>query len=145
MTPKEQDNAALIRNLIEVVDRNEPFDISDYYTDDYLDHHPSPGRALAEGSEGIRIAFGNFRKAFPDTVHTIHHLFANDDRVVAHISAVATHTGEIMGISPTGAEVYLESIAIYRIEEGRIAERWCFQGKGILDQLKEAGATAQVA
>jgi predicted ester cyclase len=127
----------LIRKLIEAVDRAEPLEIGDYYAEDYLDHHSSPGRSQAEGSEGMRIAFDIFYKAFPDTRHTIHHLFASDDRVVAHMSAVATHTGEILGIPPTGMSVNLESIAIYRIDGGKIAERWCFQSKGILDQLRE--------
>lgn len=145
MNDRERRNARLIRELLERVDRREAVDPDDYYAPGYVDHHPSPGRSLAEGREGIRRAFEMFFRAFPDTRHTIHHLFAHEDRVVAHISAVATHQGELMGIAPTGREVYLESIAIYRIDNDRIAERWCFQGKGIMEQLREAGAQQTAA
>ena len=35
-----------------------------------------------------------------------------------------THLGEFMGVAPTGKPVSWTAIAIYRLEEGRIAECW---------------------
>ena len=134
---KEQRNKQLIRDLIADVDRGDPGAIDRFYAPDYKDNNPSPGRSLAEGIEGIRLAFQAFQEAFPDTRHEIHDLIAEGDRVVARISAWATHTGTILGIPATGKEVTLEAIAIYRIEDDKIAERWAFQGKGILEQLQQ--------
>ena len=132
----EERNKALIRDLLAASDAGDLSAVDRYYAPDYVDHNPSPGRALAEGREGIRRAFDIFLRAFPDTKHELHDLFAAGDRVVARISAVGTHQAEIMGVPATGRTVKLEAIAIYRIEEGKIAERWAYQGTGILEQLR---------
>ena len=91
---------------------------------------------MGAGLEGVRKAFAIFQRAFPDTVHTIDDLIAEGDRVVARITARGTHTGELFGHAPTGRVVSLTGIAIYRLVEGRIVERWAEQGVGILDQLQ---------
>lgn len=135
-------NKTRIRELIAAVDRHEPPDPALYYTDDYVDHDASPGRALGEGIDGVRKAFALFERGFPDTRHEIHHLIAEDDFVVARISARGTHRAEVLGIPATGARISLEAIAIYRFENGRIAERWCQQGKGIMEQLEEIVSSA---
>jgi predicted ester cyclase len=54
---------------------------------------------------------------------------------VARVRATGTHTGELFGVAGTGRVVSLTGIAIYRIAEGRIVERWAEQGLGVLDQL----------
>ena len=133
---REEQNKQLIRDLIAHVDRGDLSVVDRYYAQDYVDRNPSPVRALAEGIEGIRRAFGVFHDAFPDTRHEIHDLVAEGDRVVCRMSATATHTGEIMGVAPTGKKVQLEAITIYRIEDGKIAERWSYQGKGVMEQLR---------
>ncbi len=134
----ELNNKALIRNLIEASDRGDMSAVDRYYSPHYLDHNPSAGRATAEGIEGVRRAFAMFHDAFPDTRHEILDLVAEGDRVVTRIRAKATHSGEIMGIPATGKEVTLEAISIYRIADEKIAERWCFQGEGILEQLRRS-------
>jgi steroid delta-isomerase-like uncharacterized protein len=128
-------NKKLIRRLLEDVDRGETDVVDAYYAPDYVDHTPSPVRRLAPGREGIRQALAVFRQAFPDTRHAIEDLVAEGDRVVARISARATHTGDLFGHPPSGKAVTMTAIAIYRIVDGRIAERWAEQGPGVLDQL----------
>jgi predicted ester cyclase len=36
----------------------------------------------------------------------------------------ATHRGAYKGIPPTNREIHFETMAIYRIEDGKIAEVW---------------------
>ncbi len=139
MTDTEKKNKQLIRDLLDAADRGDMSAVDRYYSTDYVDHHPSPGRSTAAGIEGIRRAFKMFYDAFPDTRHEIRDLIAEGDRVVARTYAEATHTGEIFGRAATGKRVDLEAISIYRIADGKIAERWSYQGKGILEQLTEAG------
>lgn len=136
MTDREN-NRSLIRELLAAADRGDMSAVDRYYATDYVDHHPSPGRSTAAGIEGIRRAFQMFYEAFPDTRHEIRDLIAEGDRVVARTYAEATHTGEIFGIAATGKRVSLEAISIYRIADGRIAERWSYQGRGILEQLND--------
>jgi len=35
-----------------------------------------------------------------------------------------THDGEFMGIEPTGKEFEIQTMAFFRIEDGRVAEWW---------------------
>ena len=62
---KEQRNKQLIQDLIADVDRGDLAAVDRYYAQNYEDHNPSPGRSLAEGIEGIRMAFEAFHSAFP--------------------------------------------------------------------------------
>jgi predicted ester cyclase len=128
-------NKDLIRSLLADADRGVEDVVDRYYAPDYVDHTPSPIRRQAPGREGIRQAIDLFRRAFPDTRHTIEDLVAEGDRVVARVSARATHTGELFGHPPTGKVVTLTGITIYRIVDGRIAERWAEHGLGVLEQL----------
>jgi len=61
---------------------------------------------------------------FPDLVETIDDLVAEGDRVIERMTLRGTHLGEFMGLAPTGKPVSWTAIAIYRLEEGRIAECW---------------------
>jgi steroid delta-isomerase-like uncharacterized protein len=136
-----ESNKDLIRRLLAEVDRGNDDVVDACYSPDYVDHTPSPVRSQARGREGVRRAFALFRRAFPDTRHVIEDLVAEGDRVVARVSARATHTGELFGHPATGKVVTLTSITVYRVVDGRIVERWCEQGRGVLEQL---GITAPV-
>jgi len=135
MSAAGEANKDLVRRLLSEVDRGNDDVAESFYSADYVDHTPSSVRRQAAGRDGLPQVFAVFRRAFPDTRHTIEDLVAEGDRVVARVSARATHTGELFGHAPTGREVTLHSITIYRIVNGRIAERWSEQGRGVLEQL----------
>jgi predicted ester cyclase len=135
MSATAEANKELIRRLLAEVDRGNDNVVEACFSSDYVDHAPSPLRRQARGREGVRRALAELRRAFPDTRHTLEDLVAEGDRVVARVSARATHTGELFGHAPTGKVVTLTSITVYRIVDGRIAERWSEQGLGVLEQL----------
>jgi predicted ester cyclase len=135
MSDAGEANKDVIRRLFAEVDGGNVGAAADYYAADYVDHTPSAIREQAGGREGIRLALAVFQKAFPDTRHTIEDLVSEGDKVVARISARATHTGELFGHPPTGKVVTLAGITIYRLVGGRIAERWAAHGTGLLEQL----------
>jgi predicted ester cyclase len=70
------------------------------------------------------------RGACPDWHSEAEQLIAEDDLVVERFTARGTHRVEFMGVAPTGREVILRGINIFRVYDGRITERW-----GRLDQL----------
>jgi predicted ester cyclase len=70
-------------------------------------------------------------------------LIAVDDKVVERFTARGTREGELMRIAPTGQTMTLPGIDIFRIQDGKIIERW-----GIVDQLglmRQLGAVPAAA
>lgn len=65
-----------------------------------------------------------FQEAFPDRTFSIDDLISEGDRVSARLTFEGTHEGRFAGIEPTGNRVSGSSMAFYRIEDGKIAERW---------------------
>ena len=133
------DPRELMHRLFQEVDLGRDDFVDEYYAADYRDHTPSRTRGRLEGREGVRQAFALFRRAFPDARHRLDDVIVEGDRVVVRLSAWGTHTGEIFGVPPTGREVSQTGIAIYRLANGKIAERWSVQSSELLDEL---GVTA---
>ena len=102
----------------------------DRYLDPGFVNHDPPMPGMPDGPDGMRQASQMFRSAFPDWRSEIVQLIAEDDLVVENFVARGTHRAAVMGETPTGREVALRGINIFRIADGRIVERW-----GRLDQL----------
>ncbi|GAB2625772.1 hypothetical protein GCM10009696_34720 [Kocuria himachalensis] len=62
--------------------------------------------------------------AFPDLHAEILDIFGQEDRVAVRLTFRGTHRGEFQGIAPTGREVHYDSIELYRVTDGRLAEEW---------------------
>jgi predicted ester cyclase len=93
-----------------------------------VDHDPPFG--VSADREGVRSAGAMMRAAFPDWRSEHHLVVGEGDIVVEHFTASGTHGGEVMGVRPTGERVTLKGINIFRVDAGRIVERW-----GRLDDL----------
>jgi predicted ester cyclase len=124
-----------MHRLFQEVDSGRDDFVDEYYAAEYRDHTPSRTRGRLEGREGVREAFALFRRAFPDARHRVEDVIVEGDKVVVRLSAWGTHTGEIFGVPPTGREVFQNGIAIYRLVDGKIAERWSVQSSELLDEL----------
>ena len=60
--------------------------------------------------------------AFPDGTHTIHETFEIDDRVALRGSFSGTHTGDFMGMPPTGKEITITFLNLDRFADGKLVE-----------------------
>jgi predicted ester cyclase len=69
---------------------------------------------------------------------TIEQLIAKDNYVVVYSTARATHDAEFAGVAPTGQEVVLRGMAIFRIECGRVIDTWNIADN--LSLLQQVGA-----
>ncbi len=71
------------------------------------------------------------RAAFPNWHAKPFLLVGEDDIVVELFTASGNHTGDaVMGVEPSGREVTLRGINVFRLRNGLIVERW-----GRLDDL----------
>ena len=115
-----------------------------YLDPDFINHVP-PLPGAPDGPDGMRRAAELFRHAFPDWRSDVQHMIAEDDLVAEHFVAHGTHHGSVMGETPTGHDVVLRGVNIFRIAQDKIVERWGrLDDLGLLQQLglaQRPGAT----
>lgn len=63
-----------------------------------------------------------FYAAFPDGKHTIHEIFEAGDHVFHRGSFSGTHTGDFMGLPPTGKEITITEMTFDRFADGKLVE-----------------------
>jgi predicted ester cyclase len=88
--------------------------------------HGFPGFPDGEfsGPENYKAFFRIFRESFNDMDYETLKMIATEEFVSAHWEIWATHSGEFQGIEPDGARVVFDGVALYRMEDGKIAETW---------------------
>jgi steroid delta-isomerase-like uncharacterized protein len=118
---KQTDFKAVARNFYESYngkDMNKAFD--DYIVPDLINH--TMGGAFTRGQW---LQFDNdFLTACPDLRLTVKEQFAEGKRVVTHWICNGKHTGNFMGMAPSGNSIQLEGISIDTIEDGKIKEHF---------------------
>ena len=75
--------------------------------------------------------------AFPDLQRPVEDLVAEGDRVVARWRSIGTHRGTFQGIPPTGKQVTMSGITVFRIENAKIVEEW--SESDVLGMLQQMG------
>ena len=129
-------NRAVVRRVFDEIASTGDFDVVDeIYAVDYVDHAPFPG--APDGRAGVRYSIGGLRTAMPDLHVTVEDMSAHGDKVAAHNTWRGTHTGEVLGILPTGRSLAFTGVVVFRLAGGLIAERWAIGLE--LDLLRELG------
>ncbi len=116
-----QKNKALVRrHLEEAVNQCRPEVWNDVMAEDFVLHHPlvEPGRT------SYAAALETLHAGFADLTVEVLDLIAEDDRVVVRHIERGTHTGDFVGLAPTGRRYEKHGFGLYRIESGRLAEAW---------------------
>jgi predicted ester cyclase len=78
--------------------------------DQYLNHN----RFAAPGKEGSVGVFAEFFAAFDDFRAEVHDITEAGDSLVGRYTYRGRHTGTFLGVPPSGAEIELHSIDIWR-------------------------------
>jgi steroid delta-isomerase-like uncharacterized protein len=88
------------------------------------------------GPQGFRNFYSAIRSALPDARYAVDDMVAEGDRVVVRWRLLGTHKGDFRGIAPTGRAIVLKGIAIYRVEGGKLMERWVVSDlHGVLEEI----------
>lgn len=74
------------------------------------------------GQKGYRQFFETYTGAFPDLSIQINDLIAENYYVVTSYTARGQHTGQLMGIEPTGKQVKVNGVNIARYQDGKLVE-----------------------
>lgn len=116
-------NKALVRRLFEeVFPARDPTAVRDLVAEEITDHDPMPGQPA--GVEGIEFVVCTLHAAHPDLRFTVDDLVAEADRVAIRWTLRGTNTGPMFGQPPSGKPIEQTAIVIFRIANGKIAERW---------------------
>jgi steroid delta-isomerase-like uncharacterized protein len=76
------------------------------------------------GPQAFRDYYSAMRSAVPDARYEVDDLMAEGDMVMVRWRLLGTHKGAFNGIPPTGRPITLKGIAVYRVEDGKLMERW---------------------
>jgi steroid delta-isomerase-like uncharacterized protein len=130
-----EENKRTARAFMDAFNRMDMAGLESRVSDAVVNHALPPG--MPAGKEGWKALAHVFWTGFPDMRVTVDDVIGEGDRVAYRWTAQGTHTGEMMGIAPTGRSVTLTGITIDRYDDtGLIVEHWeSYDQLGMLQQL----------
>ena len=138
---EEEDNKALTRQVIDLINAREMDKAFELYALDYGYH--GPGGQELRGRDGIRGLWAVFLGGFPDLQASIEEMIAEGDKLVLRWTVRGRHTGEFLGIAASGKQMALPITEVFRIVDGQLAEAWDqYDRLHLLEQIGAAPAPA---
>ena len=136
------DNKALVQRFFEEVINQRNLAALDQFAHPGGVNHTVPPGMPQESNQFL----GQYLNAFPDVKATVEDLMADGDKVVARVSYRGTHQGAFRGIPPTGKQIAVTGINIFRIADGKLVEHWGLTDRlAVLQQLGVVPPLAQVS
>ncbi len=121
-TASEQENEALIRQVLELINDRNLDAAFELYAADYIYH--GPGAQELRGRDAIRGLWEVFLTAFPDLQSTIDDVIIEGDKLVLRWTVQGTHTGQFLEIPPSNKQMTLPVTEIFLIADGQLVEAW---------------------
>jgi predicted ester cyclase len=122
MSTHEASNKDRVRRAFEeFVHKGDLTNVSEYIAPDYVGHFA--GLPPVSGVEGFRQFLTMQNAAFSDRQVTFEDVMAEGDKVAARLTFRGAHTGELMGLPPTGKKVEYSAMNIFRIVDGKAVEQ----------------------
>jgi predicted ester cyclase len=130
-----EQNKAVFRRLMDEIFNDGKLDlIEEVISPDWVNIDPT--LPPLRGHEGARQLVTLWRNGFPGFTIEIEDMVAEGDKVAARFSFTGKHTGEFLGIPPTGKDVHGTGTGIFRFENGKDVEHQVnFDALGVLQQL----------
>jgi steroid delta-isomerase-like uncharacterized protein len=132
-----EENKVVVRRFVEEVQSQHRLDLVDELFDpDYIDHAVPAGMPPAQGTGYFKQFYTMMLQAFPNVHATIHDQIAEGDKVTTRKTFRGTHQGEFMGIPPTGKDIELLVIDVFRVNSSKLVEHWgAWDRLSMLEQL----------
>jgi steroid delta-isomerase-like uncharacterized protein len=127
-------NKALVHRFVEAFNAGDLDGLAAAFAPNAVVHNSGAPDPL--NLDGFRQLAAVFLAAFPEGKHTIDDMIVEGDKVVTRITYRGAHTGDLMGIPPTGKHVTTSAMTIDQIADGKIVETWrLFDQMGMMQQL----------
>jgi steroid delta-isomerase-like uncharacterized protein len=128
----------LVATYVAMLNQHEPDLLDEFVAEGYRNHNAF----VADGREANRQFWTALFDALPDLSATVDDVVVSGDRVVGRFTYRGTHTGELMGIPPSGNRVEMRSIDIWRVEDGMFVEHW--DELNLMEVFQQIGALPPV-
>ena len=130
----EENKAVARRHVDEILNKGDLSAVDEFIAPNFVGHTFS-GQEY-KGPEGCKPILTMWRKAFPDIHYTIDDIVAEGDNVVVRMTITATHTGDLISISPTGKKINIPVTYFFRFAEGKEVEATAYaDGLTLFQQL----------
>jgi predicted ester cyclase len=129
-----QDALEIARHMSEVFNELSEEAAFRYVAEDFVDHEAPPG--TPGGPEGYLATAKFMNECFADARWEPIATISQGDKAVIHVRFTGRHVKDFLGVKPTGAQVNIEHMHIYRVKDGRVVEHWgCRQDLFLMLQL----------
>lgn len=143
MEPDLDDNKRVVARFVDVCQNEHDLAAADaMFHPAFVNHYAPRGHLLPTTSQpaaAFQRYYAQFLVAFPDATMRIDDQIAERDLVVTRKTFRGTHLGEAWDLPPTGNQVQVEFIDIFRIQDGQLAEHWHhFDWEALYSQMRPA-------
>lgn len=134
-------NKALVRRFIEeVVNTGDVSRIGDFVSPECVE---TDGKIrVVSGVTGMADHIRGVRRTYPDLHLVIQRQVAEGEWVATQVAATGTHSGEWLGMTPTGKILVMVAVNLDRVVAGKLVEHG--GAASMLEPLLEAGALKAV-
>lgn len=108
----------------EVWNQRTPDRVAAYFAPDSLLHSLGDSGVDVVGPDAFKAFLQRYLDSFSDIAVTLHDVVESGPMVAGRWTATMTHTGDGLGIPPTGRSVTVTGMSLARIEGGVIREAW---------------------
>jgi steroid delta-isomerase-like uncharacterized protein len=129
-------NKQAVKQLLDGFNDRDWDSVRKLFTPDYVNNDPPAG--VTPDLDGQLNAMQGLVSSFSDMRAVATHVIAEGDQIVVRDIVSGTHDGEFAGVPATGKSVEATFIHVYRLDNGRIAERWGLAD--VLSLLQQTGA-----
>ncbi len=116
-------NKRVVRRYIEEFWNGDDAAVIDEIATPDVTGHPGAGHTL-QGREVLKQRHAALRQVYSEPHFAVEDLIAEGDRVLLRWSFCGRHTGPIMSAAPTGKQITVGGMNIFRLVDGKIAELW---------------------
>ena len=125
----------VVEELIRRQEANDPTVLDDLIAQDMVNHAAGP-----QGRVGLRQIMQTIEHDFGPVTFEQHHLVADGDLVVQHVTVHGTHRASTMPllaeVPASGRTAAWRFIHIWRVADGQVVEHWaCRDDMGLVERL----------
>ena len=113
------ENFSVVKKWIEIYNTKKFGELKPLFAEKAT-HTWMPDGITHEGAEGIEKGMRLVLTGVPDLVTTINNSVVQGDKIAVEVHWTGTHTGDYMGVKPTGKRIDLYGLYLIQMENGKI-------------------------